>query len=147
MRAGARKTDGRKHPPSFVLSRVVIASVAGAFGGAVGFVLSFLGGKFLDERFSYPLGSSDGFLVLGHLTSLMAVLGLLGGVWLMALEGHRVRGGRGGSGWGLAWTLLGCFAMIVVCKWNTAIFAPALLLPPIATALGLEFTAMDRGGS
>lgn len=37
--------------------------------------------------------------------------------------------------------------MVVVCKWYTAIYAPALLLPPIATALGLELTAVDRGGS
>ncbi|KFE70767.1 hypothetical protein DB31_5809 [Hyalangium minutum] len=37
--------------------------------------------------------------------------------------------------------------MVAVCKWHTAIYAPALLLPPIATALGLEFIAMDRGGS
>ncbi len=134
-------------PRPFKVSRVVIASVAGAIGGGVGGVLGFRGGMSLDKQLGSPLGSSGGFLNIGHLTSLLLVLGLPVGVWLLGLIGHRLLGGRGGSGWGLAGTIVGLFGFVIVSMWATAIFPPVLILPPIATAVGLEFSARERSSS
>ena len=75
MSTGARRTAGKKHHPSFMLSRFIIASAAGAIGGVVVGVLGFFGGSTLDRQLRIPWGQSGDFLRIGNLTSLMAVWG------------------------------------------------------------------------
>lgn len=120
--------------------RAIGASIASAIGGVAGAVIGWIVGEFLDVALGHPLGSSDGFLVIGSLTSMGLILGTLVGLWLGALGAHRLMGGRGDRWLGLVTTVLGVAAFVTVSYLNERhIYFPALVLPPIFAGVGLEF--------
>lgn len=136
------KPGGDKYPRSFEVFRTIAAAVLGGLGGLTGILFGFFGAGFLDTTLGHPWGSSSGdFVSIGNLTTFGTVVGLVVGIWVGAVAGHQFLGGPGGLWSGLVATLLGATAVIVISMVHTAIYFPALVLPPITAALGLEISA------
>jgi hypothetical protein len=139
--SGDLKPGGSTYPQSFELFRAIAAAVLGGLGGVTGLLFGFFGTGFLDMALGHPWGSSGDLISIGNLTAFGTALGPLVGAWVGAVAGHRFLGGPGGIWPGLVATLLGVGALVAISVWHTAIYYPALLVPPITAALGLELSA------
>jgi hypothetical protein len=116
----------------------------GTLGGGVGLVLGVLlglfGGAKYDEWAGFPMGRSTGFLSVGHLTSLCVVVGSPLGTLLGACVAYKLAGGTGRF-WGAVLGVLGGVALVAAVSLpGRGLVFPALLLLPVAAALGLELS-------
>jgi hypothetical protein len=135
---GGEALDDDSH--AFSWNRWCWGTMGGGVGLVLGVLLGLFGGGALDEANGFPLGRSSGFLRVGHLTCLCVVAGTLLGALLGALAAHKLAGGRGRFWGALLGVLVGVALVAGVSLPGRGLVFPALLLLPVAAALGLEFS-------
>jgi hypothetical protein len=138
---GGEEPQDADYPRSFSGARWFIGMLGGGLGLGLGVLGGLYGGATLDEAMGFPMGRSNSFLSMGHLTVLCTAVGPPLGALLGAFAGHKAFGGHGRFWAGLLGVLVGVALVVGVSLPGRGLVFPALLLLPVMAALGLELGA------
>lgn len=128
----------------FSVLRCVVAVVTGVLGLALGLWASLVVGNAVDDALSHPLGGGSGFVPIGNLVGVFAVVGTLLGVTLGALGGQWLFGRRGPFWRTLGVVAVALAAVLLLSVWATGLVFSAFLLLPVAAAVSLELGDTSR---
>ncbi|MFY0527316.1 hypothetical protein ACN28I_30625 [Archangium gephyra] len=129
----------------FSLLRCLVAVVTSGVGMGLGAWLGLAGGSVLDDALGDLLGGGTGFVPIGNLMAMLAVLATPLGAVLGALWGHSLLSGRGSFRAGLGAALVGLVPCLLVSLSVRGLVFPLLLLLPVAVAVGLELSNKASG--